>query len=92
MTVDELIEFNPILANALLWAEESCEDRLLHIVSREKVAFYVKSGMSPDAIYAFIKTGVLFNEQDTQHYSVNEIQECINAGMEYLELIRSKVN
>ena len=56
MNIEELINFNPILAKAMAEADEKTHP-IVDDGLRELVAASVRAGVSPNKIYALIKTG-----------------------------------
>jgi len=92
MNNDELIRFNPILANALAQAEEENVDP--HVPNeflRELVAVSVKVGVSPDKIYAMIKTGRILTNDNMKLLSNADIKEWQDSCHEYDSLAGTKV-
>ena len=88
MNCDELIAFNPILANALARAEENSEP--YSYLLRELVATCVRAGVSPDKIYAVIKTGRILTEDNMKLLTKAEIKEWKDACSEYHRLVAEK--
>jgi hypothetical protein len=92
MNNDELVRFNPILAKALAEAEEENADP--HVPDeflRELVAVSVKVGISPDKIYAMIKTGRILTNDNMKLLSKADIKEWQDCCREYDRLAGTKV-
>jgi hypothetical protein len=85
MNNDELIRFNPILAEALAQAEEENVDQPVEFL-RELVAVTVKTGVSPEKIYAVIKTGRILTADNMKFLSKADIKEWQDACHEYERL------
>jgi hypothetical protein len=92
MNNDELIRFNPILAKALARAEEENVDpHMPNEYLRELVAASVKVGVSPDKIYAMIKTGRILTHDNMKLLSIADIREWQDSCHEYDRLAGPKV-
>jgi len=91
MNSEELIQFNPILAKAL--ADVEAVNRDPHVpkeILRELVATAVKAGISPDKIYAVIKTGRILTIDNMKFLSENDIKEWQDAAREYDRLANTE--
>jgi hypothetical protein len=89
MNEQELIQFNPILAEALAKVErENREARNSKGFLRSLVASGVKAGMAPEKIYAVIKTGRVLTERNLKFLSKEDIKEWEDACDEYNRLAK----
>lgn len=87
MNNDDLIQFNPILANTLADVEAADSNPNFNKeILRELVAGAIKTGMPPDKIYAVIKTGRILTFENMTFLSNDEIDEWQDAAREYDEL------
>jgi hypothetical protein len=86
MNTDELIRFNPILAEALAKAEENSDPDVPKDYLRELVAVSVRSGVEPSKIYAVIKTGRILTAENMKLLSKADIKEWEDACREYNRL------
>ena len=92
MNNDELVRFNPILAKALAEAEkENADPHVPDEFLRELVAVSVKVGISPDKIYAMIKTGRILTNDNMKLLSKADIKEWQDCCREYDRLAGTKV-
>ncbi len=80
MNDDELIAFNPILADA--FARFVDKDPLNNGMMTEIVAASVKGGIPPEKIYALIKTGRILTADNMQFLSEVDVQEWQDAAEE----------
>jgi hypothetical protein len=90
MNIDELINFNPILAKALAQAEETEDPVVPRDFMRKQVASCVHAGVSPDKIYAVIKTGRMLTEKNMKLLTKADIKEWQDACLEYDRLADPK--
>ena len=81
MSDDQLIAFNPILAKAFAEFAAKNDD-----VWRTIVAAAIKTGASPEKIYAMIKTGRMLTEYNMQFLSEADIKAWSDAAEEYRRL------
>jgi hypothetical protein len=81
MSDDQLIAFNPILAKAFAAFAAKNDDAW-----RTIVAAAIKTGASPEKIYAMIKTGRMLTEYNMQFLSEEDIKEWSDAVADYLRL------
>lgn len=92
MTEDELVAFNPVLAQAVKDAENPNSrthtywGSLEHL--REMVAIAVRVGVEPSKIYAMIKTGRLLTDDNMKFLSKADIKEWADAAREYNQLTK----
>ena len=92
MNNDELVRFNPILAKALAQVEqENVDPHVPNEFLRELVAVSVKVGVSPDKIYAMIKTGRILTNHNMKLLSNADIKEWQDCCREYDRLAGTKV-
>jgi hypothetical protein len=85
MNIEELINFNPILARAMVEAEKKCNPAMREVF-REIVAALIRTGAEPEKIYATIKTGRLLTKQNLKHLTKADLKEWADAGQEYNHL------
>jgi hypothetical protein len=84
MSDDELIAFNPILAKAFA-AFAARNDNAWRTI----VAAAIRTGASPEIIYAMIKTGRMLTEYNMKFLSEEDIKEWSDAAEEYRRLVGS---
>jgi hypothetical protein len=87
MTVDELVRFNPILANAFAKFEAENDPEVSGCM-QSLVAVAVKTGVEPEKIYATIKTGRMLTTENRKFLSKAELKEWQDAGEEYRRLAK----
>ena len=96
MTENELVAFNPVLAQAVKDAENpnsrtyaywGCLEHL-----REMVAIAVRAGVEPSKIYAMIKTGRVLTDDNMKFLSKADIKEWADAAREYDQLTEPKTD
>jgi hypothetical protein len=87
MTVDELVRFNPILANAFAQFEAENDPEVSGCM-QSLVAVAVKTGVEPEKIYATIKTGRMLTTENMKFLSKAELKEWQDAGEEYRRLAK----
>jgi hypothetical protein len=87
MTVDELVRFNPILANAFAQFEAENDPEVSGCM-QSLVAIAVKTGVEPEKIYATIKTGRMLTTENMKFLSKAELKEWQGAGEEYRRLAK----
>ena len=96
MNNDELVAFNPILANAVKEAEKENSQSnaywgraINHL--REMVGTCVQAGVEPDKIYALIKTGRILTDDNMKLLTKADVDEWQDAAREYNRLADSKI-
>lgn len=91
MTENELIQFNPILAEALSKVERENREaqNSPRGFLRSLVASCVKAGMGPEKIFALIKTGRVVTEQNLKYLRKEDVKEWVDACNEYQQLFRT---
>jgi hypothetical protein len=86
MTVDDLVRFDPILANAFARFEAENDPEVSDSMQC-LVAVAVKTGVEPEKIYATIKTGRMLTTENMKFLSKAELKEWQDAGEEYRRLM-----
>jgi hypothetical protein len=90
MNNDELIKFNPILAEAVAEAEKGIYWAGAGDHLRELVASSVRTGIPADRIYAIIKTGRILTANNIKMLTEADIKEWQDARHEYDRLAGTK--
>jgi hypothetical protein len=94
MTEDELVAFNPVLAQAVKDAENPNSRTYAYWGSlehlREMVAIAVRAGVEPSKIFAMIKTGRLLTDDNMKFLSKADIKEWADAAREYDQLTKHR--
>jgi hypothetical protein len=85
MSEEELVAFNPILANAFAQFAAKSDPEVSDYM-RSIVAICVKTGADPEKIYATIKTGVMLTHENMPLLSEADIDEWREATEEYRRL------
>jgi hypothetical protein len=90
MTENELIQSNPILAEALAKVERENREARNSPKGflRSLVARCLEAGMAPEKIFAVIKTGRVLTERNLKFLSREDIKEWVDACNEYNRLAK----
>jgi hypothetical protein len=89
MNIDDLINFNPILAKAFTQFAAT-NDLESSDYMRHVVAAAIKAGAEPEKIYAMIRTGRMLTAENMKFLSKDDIKEWQDAGEEYRRLAKRR--
>jgi predicted transcriptional regulator len=89
MNIDDLINFNPILAKAFAQFVARNHPEISGNM-RYMVAAAIKAGAEPEKIYAMIKTGRMLTTENMKFLSKDDIKEWQDAGEEYRRLAKRR--
>lgn len=96
MTEDELVAFNPVLAQAVKDAENPNSRTYAYWGSfehlREMVAIALRAAVEPSKIYAMIKTGRVLTDDNMKFLAKADIKEWADAAREYDQLTKPKTD